>query len=273
MTKTMSRRTVSLAAGLGAGGFAVGRFAGVAAQDGTPETGLATPVVDIQPVGYASLRVRQLAEAGFRSEVNAIVTSEFVPAVAALEGFSGYLLGDVIEDATQSLSIVTFGEMSQLDAFNALAQEFVGGLDPEFAVETPTTAEGDVLVAAGPDLTNATPMATPVVEGEDVAGGYVAVRIYPSLPDTDPREFAPLVLSGFLPIVQGLPGFQGYLFFPTEGGFTSVSLFDTEESAQESTVAGTGWAAENLSAYTEGNPQVINATIAYSDLPIISGAS
>lgn len=269
MMGTVSRRTVAQAAvGMGAGSLALGRFGGLGAQEATPAGGDATPVVDSQSLGYASLRVRQVAEASFRSETNQIVMDNFVQVVQLLDGYAGYLLGDILEDETQSLAIVFLDEMSQVDRFNSAAQAFVGRLDPKYAVETPTTAEGDILVVGAPVGGQATPVAaTPVVEG--AASGYVAVRIYESLPDTDPREFAPQVQSGFLPIIQGLPGFQGYFYFPSEGGFTSISLFDTEAEAQESTVAGTAWAAENLSAYTPGDPQVINASIVFADLPIL----
>ncbi len=264
---TISRRKVSLAL---AGGFAVGRFAAVAAQDATPETGEATPIVDVQPLGYASLRLRQLADAAFRPEINEIVTTDFVPQVLELPGYAGYLLGDVIEDERQSLSIVAFEEAAQIDAFNATAQAFVGGLDSKFAVETPTTAEGDVYIAAAAPSNSATPEATPVVDEAASATGYVAVRIYRSLPDTNPIEFVQRAITGFLPIVQGLPGFQGYLFFTSEGGFTSVSIYDTERAAEESTAAAANWATANLADYTDGNPKVINAAIVYADLPILS---
>jgi hypothetical protein len=252
-------------AAIGVGGFAVGRFARAVAQDGTPGAE-ATPVADVQPLGYASLRVRELADADLRDEINEIVRTEFMPTVQALPGYAGYLLGDVIDEGGQNLSLVVLEEAEQIVGFNEAAQAFVGGLDPKFAVETPVSAEGDVLIAAAPTSTGA----TPVVDGE-VPGGYVAVRIHASKAGTDPRDFVPLAISGFLPIVQGLPGFQGYLWFPSEGGFTAVSLFDSEESATESTAAAADWAAENLADYTDGNPMVINATIVLADLPILNG--
>jgi len=261
--QSMSRRSVVQAAlGVGVGGFAAGRFASTFAQG-------ATPVAELPPVAYASLRLRQLTDAAYRPEVNDIVVSEFVPVVQALDGYAGYLLGDVIEDATQNLSIVFLDEPEQAAGFDAAAMEFVAGLEPEYAVETPTTAEGDVLVAGTPPGSMGTPAATPVIDGAPLSG-YVAVRIYESLPDTDPREFASRVANEFVPIVQALSGFEGYLFFVTEDGFVSISLFDSEESALQSNDAGIAWAAENISDYTPGNPQVINATIIFADLPVLS---
>jgi hypothetical protein len=259
----MSRRSVAQAAvGIGVGGFAVGRFANVFAQG-------ATPVTPVQPLAYASLRVRELAVAAVRPSVNGIVVAEFAPVVQALDGYAGYLLGDVIGNATRSLSVVVLAEASQAAGFDAAAQEFVAGLEPRYQPETPITAEGDVLAIGTPLVSAATPMATPVVEAAAVSG-YVAVRIYESLPDTDPREFAPLVANEFVPIVQGLAGFEGYLYFVTEGGFVSVSIFDSEESATQSNEEGPAWAADNLSAYTPGDPTIINASIVFADLPVLA---
>ena len=260
--RSMSRRSVAQAAvGIGMGGFAVGRFANAFAQG-------ATPVMPVQPLAYASLRLRQLADAAVRPDVNEIVVNEFAPVVQALDGYAGYLLGDVIEDATQNLSLVVMADASQIGDFDAAAQEFVAGLEPQYQPETPVTAEGDVLAIGAPPVSDATPMATPVVDGAAVSG-YVAVRIYESLPDTDPREFAPRVANEFIPIVQALPGFEGYLYFVTESGFVSVSLFESEEAALQSNEEGVAWADENLTAYTPGDPQIINATIVFADLPVL----
>lgn len=260
MNGNVSRRKVSLgAAAIGLGGFAVSRVA--AAQVATPA---ATPAGVGPILGFVSLRVRQLAAPEFRTAVNDIVTSEFVPDVQALPGYQGYVLGDVLDDETQSLSVVVFEEAAQAEAFAELAQAFVGGLDPEFSVETPLAVEGDLLVTASAGSAEATPVAS------GTAAGYIAVRVYASLPGSNPRDMAPIVSEGFVPIVAGFSGFQGYLYFPSEGGFTSISLFDSEASALESTTAARGWVAENLTEFTAGDPQVINAAGVFIDLPVLA---
>lgn len=225
---------------------------------------MATPFV--QPLlGVVSLRIRQLTSVERRTEVNDIVTSQFVPDVQALAGYQGYVLGDVIDDETQSLSVVVLEAASRADAFTELAQAFVGGRDPEFAVETPIAAEGDLLVTASGESVEATPATASTVAGD------IAVRIYASLPGPDPRDVAAVVTEGFVPIISGFSEFQGYLYFPSEGGFTSISLFDSEDSARESTTAAREWVAENLTEFTDGNPQVINAAGIFVDLPILTG--
>jgi hypothetical protein len=268
----MSRRRFSLgAAGFAVGVFAAGRFAVGAAQEATPGAG-------VRPLGYVSLRVRAMASPEVVPDVNKIVLAEFVPQVRALPGYLGYLLGNRIEQPNQSVTIAVFGTKAENDAFNETARTFVAGLDPKFAVETPTRVEGDLLITAPPAAASGTPSAattpaTPAASSPVLTSGYVAVRIHTSKPGTNPREFLPLAKSGFVPIVSTLPGFLGYLWFPFDGGFTAVSLFDSQEAALASTAAAKDWAAENLTAYTDGNPTVINANIVYADLPVLTAHS
>lgn len=256
MTHVFSRRR-ALAAGMGIGSLAF-LPPSMRAQIATP---VASP--EATSLGFASLRIRQLAEASFRTEVNELVIADFAPQVQELTGYSGYVLGDVVDDDTQSLSIVVLEQAVQADAFASLAEDFVSGLDPQYAVETPTSAEGDLLITT-PATTSTT--ATPVPG----SGSYIAVRIYDSLPGTNPRDFVPLAIEGFVPIVTAIGGFQGYLLMLVEGGFASISLFDSEASALESTTEGTEWAAENLAAFTPGDPHVITATGVFVDLPILN---
>ena len=261
MNRSVSRRQMLRgAAGIGLGGFAIGRHAATA-QNATPA---ALPASD-SSLGFVSLRVRQLADASFLTEVNDIVTAEFVPDVQALPGYGGYILGDVIDDDTRSLSVVVLEEAAQAEGFADLALTFVGGLDPEYAVETPTAVEGKLLITAAGDAAEATPVSDPG------ANRFIAVRIYISLPGTDPRDFVPLAIEGFVPIVTGIPGFQGYFLSLSDGGFTSINIFDSEESALESTAAGTEWAAENLTAFTEGEPHAITAMGIFVELPLLAG--
>ncbi len=74
-----SRRAVARAGvAIGMGGFAAGRFAGAFAREGTPGAEV-TPVAGVQPVGYASLRVRELADEMLRAEINATVVLADLP--------------------------------------------------------------------------------------------------------------------------------------------------------------------------------------------------
>jgi hypothetical protein len=57
---------------------------------------------------------------------------------------------------------------------------------------------------------------------------------------------------------------------PTDGGFASVSLYQSEESAMQATTAAQAWVADHLAAYTDSPPEVINATVVHADLPIFT---
>jgi hypothetical protein len=228
----------------------------------------ATPAAEPQPLGFVSMRVRTVAEAAQRERVDELVLSEFVPAVEALDGFQGFVLGDVIEAPEKSLSIVVLEEEAQAAAFDEAAAAFVESIGDEVVPVETVQWTGDLLIAGAPDADTGTPAATPE-SGMSTATGYAAVRVHTSLPGTDPHDFVPLATEDFLPIVAGLDGFLGYLWFPTEDGFAAISLYDSEASAQASTEAAREWAAEFLADYTDGSPEVINANVVYANLPIL----
>jgi len=260
----ISRRTFSATAtGFAAGLLAASRSSATARQ--------ATPVGGVQPLGFVSMRVRTVETAEQRDRVDELVLRDFLPDVEALEGFEGYLLGDLIDETEQSLSILVLDEAGQAAAFDALAREFVASIADEVVTVDTVQWAGDLLIigasTATPATPAATPMATPVTTGS--TPGHVAVRVHTSRPETDPRDLVAPTRDEFLPILSGLPGFEGYLWYPTEGGFVAISLFESEASAQASNDAVREWEAEFLADYTDGNPLVINATIAYANLPIL----
>lgn len=264
-TLRVSRRTFAASvAGAAAGAVAIPiRY--TAGQEASPVAEGATPIAG-PTTGFVSTRIRTVESAEARAKINDLVVSEFGPDVATLDGFQGYLLGDVLESENDSLSILVLDEESQSAGFDALAADFVSGIEGSISSVGTVQWAGDLMVVGRPDPGDATPVATPV---GPVTNGYVAVRVYESTPGTDPREFAPQVVSGFLPIVSGLDGFQGYLLYATIEGFVSISLFDSVESAQASNEAGKDWAAEFLTEYTSGDPDVVTADVVYRDMPVL----
>src|SRR4051794_5470010 len=89
------RRVVGAAAGI-AGGFLLtnGR---TLAQSATPSAVMVSPGAEITPLGYVTMRMRPLEEPGDRDNTNAQVIDEFLPAIAQVDGFLGYLVADVID--------------------------------------------------------------------------------------------------------------------------------------------------------------------------------
>jgi hypothetical protein len=64
---------------------------------------------------------------------------------------------------------------------------------------------------------------------------HAAVRIY-QLDPGQVEEFKQRVNEGFLPIIEGAPGFRAYYALDAGGGrIASVSVFDDRAGAEEST--------------------------------------
>ncbi|MBA3379279.1 MAG: hypothetical protein H0T93_10390 [Chloroflexia bacterium] len=265
---TLSRRTVTAAGTSVAAGLLATRGLSAAAHDATLEAGQATPFGDIRPLGYVSMRMRQYETAEIRDEVNDLGIRDFLPAIVTIDGFKGYLVGDVIHDPHLTFGVTVLEDREALVRSDEVAQNFVtqDHFDEHVVIEGTRRWAGDLLMLGTPAEATGTPAAT-VWDGNGV-GFYVAIRVHRSLPNTDPRGFVREAIDGFLPIVLGLPGCVGYLWFPVEGGFVAISLYETEEAANESTEAARAWATEHLAEYTDGNPEVINASVVYADMPI-----
>ncbi len=268
-SSTFTRRTVAGAAAGIAGGFLVASSR-ISAQSATPAAGMGTPAAEITPLGYVTMRMRPLEEPGDRDNTNAQVIEEFLPAISQVDGFLGYLVADVIDDPLLTFGVTVMRDLAASQASDEVAQSFVTqeDIDEDVVIEETQRWAGDLLVL-GVSEDAAASEATPPLDGFG-AGFFLAARVYQSIPGTDPREFAELVRTGFLPLIDVLPGFVGYLLFLTDDGFASVSLYQTEESAAGSTEAAQAWAADNLAAYTDAPPEVINATVVHANLPIFA---
>lgn len=259
----LSRRAVTAAGtGLAASVLAMsGRNA--LTQDASPQAE-ASPVGDIAPLGFVMMRMRPYETAEIRDDVNQAVIAEFLPVISSIEGFEGYLVGDVLQDPRLTYGLTVLSDREAAARSNEVVKDFVfqDQIDEHVVIEETRQWIGDLLMLA----TSGDAAALTAGNG---AGLHIAVRIHTSLPGTDPRDFVAEATSGFLPIVTALPGFIGYLWFPVEGGFVAVSIYDSEASAQESTAAAADWAAEHLADYTDLNPEVIDVTVVYADMPIL----
>jgi len=260
MNEFSRRRFTATAAGIAVGVFAAPMFR-VAAQD-------ATPGAESAPRGFISTRVRTVESDEQRDAVNEMVFAGFIQDVRELEGYRGYVLGDVIGQPGKSLSILVLENESQQAGFDALAAEFVAGIEEEVTTVSTEEWSGELLIAAsarqhGSGTPPQKPGAGPLTQG------YVVVRVHESAPDMDSREMVPLISADFLPIVGAIDGFRGYLWYPTEDGFVSITLFDSEEAAMESNEVKTDWISENLADYVAGEGEVFNAIVRFASLPVL----
>lgn len=263
--KVTRRQVAGAAAGI-AGGVLLSDHR-VAAQSASPSAGDATPLT---PLGYVTMRMRPLEEPGDRDNTNAQVIEEFLPAIAEVDGFLGYLVADVVDDPLLTFGVTVMRDLEASLAADEVANSFVTQeeIDEDVIIEATQRWAGDLLILGVSESAAADP-ATPPLPASG-AGYLVTARIFKSIPGTDPREFAEKARSEFLPIIDVLPGFIGYLWFPTDDGFVAVSLYQSEDAALASTEAAQAWAVEHLAAYTDAPPQVINATVVHANLPIFA---
>jgi heme-degrading monooxygenase HmoA len=84
---------------------------------------------------------------------------------------------------------------------------------------------------------------------------YTVIRRYQGVQDT--TEVARRALAEFAPQLRDQPGFQGY--WVVDGGdgvVATITMFETEEAAAESTAASATWVQENLSQLVPNPPRV-----------------
>ena len=65
-------------------------------------------------------------------------------------------------------------------------------------------------------------------------------------------------------IITLIAGFRAYYLVRTADGVTTISVFDDQAGAEESTRAAAAWVGENLADVSPGAPQVTTGEVALS---------
>jgi len=87
---------------------------------------------------------------------------------------------------------------------------------------------------------------------------YAAVRRYEACDKTRASEIVKKTQNSLLPRLSEMPGFSGYYLIDAGNGvFSSVSIFDTEAQADESTRVASSWAREDKLETALTNPPQI----------------
>ena len=84
---------------------------------------------------------------------------------------------------------------------------------------------------------------------------YASIRTYEA---SDTHEVARRVSRGFVPILRGTPGFIGY--YVVDGGdgkIASVSVFEDQVGADESTRRAAEWVADNIAELVISGPKLV----------------
>jgi hypothetical protein len=84
---------------------------------------------------------------------------------------------------------------------------------------------------------------------------YVSIRRYEGIIDFD--EVVRRAAEGFVPIISGTPGYIAYHIIDAGGGVAaSISIFESQAGAEESTRRAAAWVKENLAQLIPNPPQV-----------------
>jgi hypothetical protein len=84
---------------------------------------------------------------------------------------------------------------------------------------------------------------------------YTVIRRYEGADDS--AEVCRRAVAEFGPMLSGRPGFQGYWAVDAgDGVLATISVFESEAEALESTPAAAAWVRENLPELAELPPQV-----------------
>ena len=84
---------------------------------------------------------------------------------------------------------------------------------------------------------------------------YTVIRRYQGVTDT--AEVARRAVEEFAPTLRDQPGFQGYWVVDAGGGvLATISVFESEEAAEESIAAAATWVQENMPNQVPNPPQV-----------------
>ena len=85
---------------------------------------------------------------------------------------------------------------------------------------------------------------------------YAAIRRYHTAPDVV-AEIARRVTAGFVPIIENAPGFVAYYVLDEGNGvLTSVSIFEDQAGADESSRRSAAWVQEQVAALLPNPPQI-----------------
>ena len=84
---------------------------------------------------------------------------------------------------------------------------------------------------------------------------YAAIRTYETV---DAAEVTSRANRGFVPILRGTPGFIAYYIVDGgEGKLASISVFEDQAGAEESTRRASEWVADNLAELVEHAPVIL----------------
>lgn len=209
--------------------------------------------------GYGIIRVRALPTAELNQAVFPDVMYRFLPETAAIPGYFGYLFAFDVEDPASSITMTLLADEAAVEQANAVAKEYVAGLDPRLTPETPLAEQGPVRIF---DVTD-----RPVSElPPHLTGCYVTFRHRHNAPDTDIEAVLQTVQDGLLPILEPMEGFILYGWMLTTDGRIAFNIWETAEQLEAGNQVVADFVAANPVITSSGETEVYTGIIGYTDV-------
>jgi hypothetical protein len=105
------------------------------------------------------------------------------------------------------------------------------------------------------------------MDGTPAAGqAYLAIRQYQFAPGHTMEELHAAVERGFMPIVTQVPSYREYFLVETGDGVISISVFDDQAGAEESTAKAADWVQQDLAGFFTGPPTVTTGNVWLHDV-------
>src|SRR5215204_3833053 len=183
----------------------------------------ATPVSDAANApGYGIVRVRALPTPELNQAVYPDVMYRFLPETSAISGYFGYLFAFENENPAASLTMTLLADEAATADANAVAEEYVAGLDPRLTPETPLAEQGPVRIWEATDR--------PVSEvPPHLTGCQVTFRHRINTAETDIEAIIQLVNDELIPDLREMDGFVLYGWLGTPDGRISFNIWETAE--------------------------------------------
>jgi hypothetical protein len=224
------------------------------AEEATPAAAsIATP-------GVAIARVRKLPTPELNDAIYPDVMRNFLPVTAVVPGFLGYIYAFHATDPAAAITLTLLADDTAATAADAVARQYVGGLDPRFTVETPVAARGPVRMFAA---ISAPASALPPF----LHGCVITMRNRTNAPGADMEAVIARASRGLVPLLEAMPGFILYCWIETEGGRTAINIWETADQLQAGNEAIAAWVADNTADSTVGEPVVNDGIIGYATGP------
>lgn len=224
-----------------------------AAAQGTPA---ATTMV---APGYGVVRVRALPSPELNAAIFPDVMARFLPAIAVVPGYAGYIFSSVASDPSAALTVTFTADEAAAAAASEVAKTYIAGLDPRFQVETPNAEQGPVRTwqVSNRPATELPPFLT---------GCQITMRNRTSAPDTDTEAITAKVNADLAPQLATMPGFVLYCVIVEGDGRTAINVWETAEHLAAGNDAVRSWASANVPNAFIGDPVVSDGVIAYANI-------